>query len=89
MPRLIGVAVLPALLLATSPGVAGEHLGIDKVPAAVRATVERETKGGKLQSIETDHDDGVLIYEVEYTIDGKKWELDIASDGKLLEKHAD
>jgi uncharacterized membrane protein YkoI len=80
---------LPALLLTTSLAVAGEHLSLDKVPAAVRATVERETKGGKLESIETDHEEGVLIYEVEYTIDGKKWELDISTDGKLLEKHPD
>jgi len=89
MRRWIGAAIFQGALLTTSLGFAGEHLTIDKVPAPVRATVERETKGGNITSIETDHEDGVPIYEVEFTVGGKAYELDIATDGKLLEKRLD
>jgi hypothetical protein len=81
--------VFQAALVFPSVSWAGQDVPLDKLPGAVRATVERETKGGKIKDIETDHEGGQLIYEVEFTLDGNDWELDIAPDGKLLERRLD
>ena len=89
MRKLIGAALLPTLLFAAGVSLAGEHVALEKVPAPVRATIQRETKGGHIESIEKDVDEGVQIYEVELTQGGKKFELHIAVDGKLLERRPD
>ena len=85
---LIATAVQASIML-PSVSWAGQDIPLEKLPPAVRATVERETKGGKIKDIETDHEGGQLIYEVEFTLDGADWELDIAADGKLLERRID
>jgi uncharacterized membrane protein YkoI len=36
-----------------------------------------------------DHEQGKVIYEVEFISGGKEYELDIAEDGKLLERRLD
>jgi hypothetical protein len=82
-------ALLCALLLSPAVSIAGQDMKLEQLPAAVRATVERETKGGRITDIEQDHEGGQLIYEVEFTLDGKEYELDIAADGKLLERRLD
>ena len=82
-------AVFQAALLVPALGYAGEDVTVDKLPAPVRATLEQETKGGKVTDIEKDLEKGQVIYEVEFTLDGKEWELDIAEDGKLLERRPD
>jgi uncharacterized protein YpmB len=78
------------LALAGSAG-AGEEVSLDQVPDAVKQTIQHETKGGKLDSIEEEHKKGKpIVYEVEYTAaDGKEYELKISEDGKLLKKEED
>jgi uncharacterized membrane protein YkoI len=89
MKSLIGAVTLSAAFLVPAMGWAGQKLSLEQVPAPVRATAERETKGGHIKEIEQDHEGGQLIYEVEFTLDGKEYELDIAPDGKLLERRLD
>ena len=56
----------------------------------MRQTVEKETKDAKVYSIEKDSEDGQPVYEIEFTTnDGQRWELDVAPDGSLLERHRD
>jgi uncharacterized protein YpmB len=78
-----------AIVVIPSVSWAGQDVTLEQLPAAVRATVERELKGGKIKDIETDREGGQVIYEVEFTLDGNDWELDIAPDGKLLERRID
>lgn len=69
---------------------AGKDVSIDSVPAPVRATIERETAGGVIDEIELDTaKDGTTVYEVEYHLDGQKYELDIDLDGALLKRSLD
>ncbi len=68
---------------------AGEDLTLEQLPAAVRTTVERETTGGQITDIERDREAGKVIYEVEFTLNGKSYELDVAEDGALLERRLD
>ncbi len=82
-------ALFAALALSPALSRAGQDLTLEQLPAPVRATVERETKGGQITDIERDHEAGQIIYEVEFTLEGKSYELDIATDGKLLERRLD
>jgi len=76
-------------VLATTLAWAGKNVPLEQLPAPVRATIERETAGGQIKEIEQDHEGGQLIYEVEFTQGGQQFELDIAADGKLLERRLD
>lgn len=89
MRALLTATLFQAALLVPALGYAGQDVPLEQLPAPVRATVERETQGGKITDIEKDHEGGQVIYEVEFTLDGKEWELDIAEDGKLLERRRD
>ena len=89
MKRLSTLIIPPAILLGSSLALAGQDVTIDQLPAPVRATVDRETKGGQITDIERDTERGKTIYEVEFVLDGKEYELDIAEDGKLLERRLD
>lgn len=89
MRSFIGALILPAALSVSSLAAAGQDVTLDQLPPAVRTTIEKETKGGSLKGIEKDREGGKDIYEVEFTMDGHEWELDIAADGKLLEKRLD
>ena len=89
MRALVTATLFQAAFLVPALGDAGQDIPLEQLPAPVRATVEKETQGGKVTDIEKDHERGQVIYEVEFTIDGKEWELDIAEDGKLLERRLD
>jgi hypothetical protein len=89
MKHLATLLTLPAILLTTSLCLAGPDVPIDQLPQPVRTTVERETQGGQITDIERDAEHGQTIYEVEFVLDGKEYELDIAADGKLLERRLD
>jgi hypothetical protein len=79
----VGALMLPAM------SSAGQDLTLEQLPAPVRATVDREAKGGQITDIEQDQERGQVIYEVEFTLEGKQYELDIAADGALLERRLD
>lgn len=63
-----------------------EQVSLDKVPAAVKATILKESAGGKIAEIERDTKNGKTIYEVDILMNGKEIELQIAEDGTLLGK---
>ncbi len=56
------------------------------MPSAVRATLERESTGGKIKKIEKENEHGKIIYEAEIIIDGKEYETEVAPDGMLISK---
>jgi len=89
MRTLLTATLFQAAFLVPTLGYAGQDIPLEQLPAPVRATVEKETQGGKVTDIEKDRERGQVIYEVEFTLDGKEWELDIAEDGKLLERRPD
>ncbi|MHC4389528.1 MAG: PepSY domain-containing protein [Planctomycetota bacterium] len=62
------VLVVPVLMLFSlnMPSVfGGEDISLSEVAQAVRATIERETKGFEIDDIERDKDDGQIVYEVD------------------------
>lgn len=80
---LLGVGVLGAR------AIVDEDVTLDQVPAAVRATILKESAGGKITEIERDTEDGTTVYELEFKINGKEFEIKIAADGTVLERDAD
>jgi uncharacterized membrane protein YkoI len=66
-----------------------EELSIDKVPAAVKATILKESQGGTVKEIERETKDAKTTYEAEVIIGEKEYELEIAADGTLISKEAE
>ena len=71
----------------SAPAYAGEDVKLDELPPAVKQTVERETKGATVKEIERDEEDGKIVYEVEYTKAGNRYELHVGATGKVLSQH--
>lgn len=63
-----------------------EAVTLSDCPKSVQKTLKRESAGGKIVEIEKEEEDGEAIYEAEVIIDGKPYEIEIASDGTLLSK---
>ena len=54
------------------------------LPAAVRATLDREIPGAKIEKIEKEEDAGKILYDIEGEYKDEDVEMDIAADGKVL-----
>jgi aerobic-type carbon monoxide dehydrogenase small subunit (CoxS/CutS family) len=61
----------------------------DEVPAAVKATLTKEANGAKIETVDKETDDGKTIYEADVTINGKNYEIKVATDGTLISKKLD
>ena len=59
-------------------------LTIDQLPDAVADTLRQAAGNGTIDEIEKEDEDGVVTYSAEVTKDGKKFDVEIAADGKLL-----
>jgi uncharacterized membrane protein YkoI len=80
--------LLGTTFLASTAG-AGSDMKLEELPASVQATVKREVKSGTITDVEKDTEHGAVIYEIEFDLNGKSWEIDVAPDGKLLQRHED
>lgn len=61
-------------------------VALGDVPAAVRATLERESRGGKITEVEREVKNGRTIYSADATVNGEEWDIAIAEDGTLISK---
>ena len=76
--------------VATRQAMNGEtEVSIDKVPAAVRATIEAEAKGGTIKEVEIETVNDQTVYEADVIIDGQEVEIQVAPDGTLLSKETE
>jgi len=55
---------------------------LKSLPAAVRATVEAESKGATIQAIKKEKENGTTVYELETLVNGRTRDLMIDSAGK-------
>jgi hypothetical protein len=84
--------VLSGITLAAGPTVAvadDDDVMMKDLPAAVRATVEKEAKGAVVEDIERKSKNGRLYYEVEIERNNQEWELRIDESGKVIERKLD
>lgn len=89
MKWLTTLTVLPALMISSSLAFAGDDLTFDQLPNPVQTTVQREVGAGKISEIERDVKRGQTVYEIEFHEGDKKWEIEVAADGKLLDRRPD
>jgi uncharacterized membrane protein YkoI len=84
----IGIA---AVSLTFVPGVAAAQarpaarIDLSKYPAAVRTTIEAETKNATLKGVSKETEKGKTQYEVETIVDGKSRDLLVDPSGKVIE----
>ena len=91
--RLVGAAAVAMVLAAGGcAGHKGEHaekevpVTMTDLPAPVRATLEKESAGGKVTEIEKEVKKGKTLYSADMKIDGVEWDITIAEDGSVVSK---
>jgi uncharacterized membrane protein YkoI len=64
---------------------AAEKIPLDKVPKAVMDAIKARFPNAKINSVEKEVEDGKVVYDIELTHDGRKYEMDIHEDGTVIE----
>ncbi|HSS02590.1 MAG TPA: hypothetical protein VLM79_36265 [Kofleriaceae bacterium] len=74
----------------TSQGDRKESVTLDQLPKAVKATVQRETKGKKIASItKATESSAAAAYEIKVLDAGKETTIGVANDGKVTSRKTD
>ena len=61
-------------------------VALNDVPAAVRATLEREAGGGKITEVEKEVKMGKTVYSADLMVNGVAWDICVSEDGRVLSK---
>jgi hypothetical protein len=69
-------------------GHAHKKVTLDQLPAAARATFQKEAQGGEIEELRSEKRNGKTIYEGEVVTNGKGTDLQVSEDGKLLKRTA-
>lgn len=89
-PRLVCLSAMGLLVLLTVPVLIGRaaetRLKLEDCPQAVQDTIKKEVAGGTLKEVEKEVEKGRVVYEAEFTLDGKTYELEVDEAGKVLQK---
>ncbi len=86
---LYSIAACAGLALAV-PVAYAEDVTMDQLPSAVRQTLQRELgEQAQVGDMERDQDRGRTVYEIEFVENGRKFEIDIGEDGRVLNRHPD
>jgi hypothetical protein len=88
--RLVVVALSVTILIVSLAPVLAQgkekKVGIDQVPAEVKAAILKEVGDGKLVDIGEFTEGQKKLYEIEMVVDGKEFDVLFSSDGKVLKK---
>jgi uncharacterized membrane protein YkoI len=63
-----------------------QKMALADLPAAVRAAIDKEIPGATIDQIEKENEGGKVVYDVEAKLNGKHVEMDVADDGKVLNR---
>jgi len=66
----------------------GERVTIEQLPAAAKATIQKETQGGKIKQLKKETEGGKLVYSAEIVKDGKEYEVHVGADGTVTKRGA-
>ena len=61
---------------------------LEQVPAAVKATLEQESKGGSITKLIRETEEGILVYSADIVVDGKAFEVLVDTDGKVVKRES-
>jgi hypothetical protein len=59
------------------------------LPAAVQATINRESNNASINTVDKEPHDGHPVYEADAKLNGKNYEIKVAEDGTLVSKKLD
>jgi hypothetical protein len=63
-----------------------DKVRLDQTPPAARQAIEHELIGAQLEDIARKKKNGQTVYETDIIRDGRKWEVNVAEDGRILSK---
>ena len=76
--------ILAVRLASSSHAKSDEVFDVSKLPKAVQKTVKEQVADGKIARMRKETVEGGIAYGVECSKDGRKWQIEVAPDGKLL-----
>ncbi len=62
-----------------------EKVTMEQLPPKVKEAVQKVVGSNPIKEIEREREHGIVIYEVEWTVNGKEREAEFTADGHLLE----
>lgn len=63
-------------------------LTLDQVPAPVKATIQKESAGARVDEIEKETEGGKTFYEAEIVKNGRESYVHVAANGKVLKRES-
>jgi hypothetical protein len=85
---MLGISVVVAMAGCASHS-SEVPVAMGDVPAPVRATLERESAGGKVTEVEKEVKNGKTVYSADMKINGAEWDITVAEDGTVISKEKD
>lgn len=84
----LGCAVVATTAAFTLVAAAEEEVKVNfaDTPAAVQKALREAAPDAKIDQVEKETENGRAVYEAEVVIDGKKYEVEVDEDGKVLGK---
>ncbi|MGH7560217.1 MAG: hypothetical protein ACRENB_04270 [Gemmatimonadales bacterium] len=79
-------AALAALLVVPAPIARAQEkskLGLDKIPPKVMNTLKTRFPGAEIAKWTREEEDGVVIFDFEFRVNGRNFEADIREDGGI------
>jgi hypothetical protein len=77
------ILLLAASLVTTTIVHAQEVPSTSAVPRRVIETLESRFPGAKIRKLTTEKEEGNLVYDIEFSIEGQQFEADIRDDGSI------
>jgi uncharacterized membrane protein YkoI len=84
IPSRLVTVILAAGLATNCYAKSDEVFDVSKLPKAVQKTVKEQVADGKIVKMQKETVDRRIAYGVECVKDGRKWQIEVAPDGKLL-----
>jgi hypothetical protein len=82
---LAAVAAFGGLIVSVSFVRADGKVDLDKVPANIMSAIKARFPDPQIRSVEKEDENGKVMYDVELTQKGRKYEMDIKEDGTIVE----
>ena len=82
---LVSTVVLILMVVLNGCEMFSKEVKLEDVPPAAQAVIESHTSGEAIEKITREKEEEKHVYKVEYKKDGRKFELEVDEDGKILE----
>ena len=82
---LVGLGMVVGLAVAGDDN-DDEKIALDQVPAAAREALLKLAGDAKITEVEREKEDGLVLYEAEWSVNGKEAEASVTANGDLVEQ---